>query len=38
MKSNVVARVSSAGKISWLSTSEGSIFSISSRAPLTGQM
>ena len=38
MKSKVFARVSSSGKISGLSTRSGSIFSISSWAPSTGQM
>ncbi len=38
MKPNALARNSSSGKISGLSTSDGSIFSIASWAPATGQM
>ena len=38
LMSIVLARISSVGKISSFSTSEGSIFSISSWAPWTGQM
>ena len=38
MKSKATDSVFSSGKISWLSTRDGSIFSIACRAPSTGQM